>query len=111
MAVTFAQVLLPGRAVTLIIRCELVVGRLTASSFPEYIAHERPTDIYFCTQAHAEGVQHLCCGCQAYGSAGQVNATHHQLCLDIQAYLHVQWLRFQHVNAYSLRKTSGNTKD
>ena len=47
MAVTFAQVLLPGRAVTLIIRCELVVGRLTASSFPEYIAHERPTDIYF----------------------------------------------------------------
>ena len=77
MAVTFAQVLLPGRAVTLIIRCELVVGRLTASSFPECIAHEHPTDTYFCT--HAEGVQHLCCGCQAYGSAGQVNATHHQL--------------------------------
>ena len=32
-------------------------------------------------------------------------------CLDLQAYLHVQWLRFQHVSAYSLRKTSGNTKD
>ena len=94
-----------------IIRCELVVGRLTASSFPEYIAHEHPTDIYFCT--HAEGVQHLCCGCQAYGSAGQVNATNldNQLCLDLQAYLHVQWLGFQHVSAYSLRTTSGNTKD
>ena len=23
--------------------------------------------------------------------------------LDLQAYLHVQWLRFQHVSAYSLR--------
>ena len=32
-------------------------------------------------------------------------------CLDLQAYLHVQWLRFQHVSSYSLRKTSGNTKD
>ena len=32
-------------------------------------------------------------------------------CLDLQAYLHVQWLRFQHVSTYSLRKTSGNTKD
>ena len=33
------------------------------------------------------------------------------LCLDLQAYLHVQGLRFQHVSAYPLRKTSGNTKD
>ena len=32
-------------------------------------------------------------------------------CLDLEAYLHVQWLRYQHVSAYSLRKTSGNTKD
>ena len=24
------------------------------------------------------------------------------MCLDLQAYLHVQWLRFQHVSAYSL---------
>ena len=24
-----------------------------------------------------------------------------KLCLDLQAYLHVQWLRFQHVSAYS----------
>ena len=32
------------------------------------------------------------------------------VCLDLQAYLHVQWLRFQHVSAYSLRKTSGNTR-
>ena len=26
-------------------------------------------------------------------------------------HLHVQWLMFQHVSEYSLRKTSGNTKD
>ena len=26
------------------------------------------------------------------------------MCLDLQPYLHVQWLRFQHVIAYSLRK-------
>ena len=35
-------------------------------------------------------------------------------CLDLQAYLHVPLymeLRFQHVSAYSLRKTSGSTKD
>ena len=34
-----------------------------------------------------------------------------ELCLDLQAHAHVQWLRFQHISAYSLRKTSGNTKD
>ena len=27
------------------------------------------------------------------------------MCLDLQAYIHVQWLRLQHVSAYSLRKT------
>ena len=30
-----------------------------------------------------------------------------QMCLDLQTYLRVQRLRFQHVSAYWLRKTSG----
>ena len=38
---------------------------------------------------------------------------YHRMCFDLQAYLHVQWLRFQHVSAYSLCETSGkmDTKD
>ena len=56
----------------------------------------------------------------ALHTAGPFNANNFQLpepptvqsmCLDLQACLHVQWLRFQHISAYSLRKTSGNTKD
>ena len=33
------------------------------------------------------------------------------VCLDLQAFLHVQWLRFQRSSAHSLYKTSGTKKD
>ena len=49
--------------------------------------------------------------CRVFSAAADIGALFEKKCLGLQAYLHVKLLRFQHVSAYSLRKTSGNTKD